>query len=117
MSEEKMAIVTEESQSGRYAVIGLRWNEVFPELVIAHCDEESLPGLITAPSIIGIGFSSREAAAGFIPNQSPRQFLRRKLSRTGRMARATLQHAIAVGVLLFYSKSILGAAIRACVGA
>jgi hypothetical protein len=34
MSAGKTAIVTEESQSERYAVIGARRNEVFPELFV-----------------------------------------------------------------------------------
>jgi hypothetical protein len=32
------------------------------------------------------------------------------------MARATLQYAIAASVLVFYSKNVLGAALRALVG-
>ena len=101
MSEKKTAVATEESQSERYAVIGVRWYEVFPELVVAYRDEESLRELIAAPCIIGIGFGSREAA----------------LTETRRIACAALQHAIAAGVLMFYSKSVIAAAVRAFVGA
>lgn len=145
MSEEKTAILTGESQSQRYVVIELRWTEVFPELVVAYRDEESLRGRIAASSFIGIGFSSRELATAIIPNsssgnadskktreklafgreddrrgpQSPRQQLPHavRLTETRRIACAALQHAIAAGVLMFYSKSVLGAALRAFVGA
>jgi hypothetical protein len=36
---------------------------------------------------------------------------------TRRIACATLQNAVVAGVLMFYSRSVLGAVIRACVGA
>jgi glutamate synthase domain-containing protein 1 len=45
----------------RYAVIGASSNK--PErLVIAYQDENCLRDLIAAPSIIGVGFASREEA-------------------------------------------------------
>jgi hypothetical protein len=36
---------------------------------------------------------------------------------TQRIPYATLQNILAAGVLMFYSRSVLGAVIRACVGA
>lgn len=39
------------------------------------------------------------------------------LAETRRIACAALQNAVAAGVLIFYSKSILGSVIRSCVGA
>jgi hypothetical protein len=39
------------------------------------------------------------------------------LAETRRIACATLQNAVVAGVLLFYSRSVLGAVIRAFVGA
>jgi hypothetical protein len=145
MSEKKTRIMTEESPSGRYAVIEIRRNEVFRKrFVISYRDEESLCELTAAPSIIGIGFSFREAAGAVIPNslsrdagaknipekpafrreddhvepQSPRHPLPRAgLAKTRRIACATLQNAVVAGALLFYSRSILGAIVRACVGA
>ena len=144
MSGKKTAIVTGESQGKRYAVIGVRWNHVFPELVISYREEESLRELVAALSIIGIGFSSREAAVTVVPNglsgdadskntwekpafrseddcrvpQSPRQRLQHSvgLKGTRRIACAALQHAIVAGALMFYSKSVMGAALRALVG-
>lgn len=147
MSEKKTAIVAGESRGERYAVIECRWTDVSPErFVIAYRDEESLRELIAAPSIIGIGFGSREAAVAGLENcsstgaasknsreklafdwreddhrgtQSPMQRLRQRirLTRTRSIACATLQGAIAAGILMFYSRSVLGAAIRSLVGA
>jgi len=53
-----------DSAGVRYAIIaGLR-TETGPErLVIAYPNEESLRDLIAAPSIVALGFSSREEAA------------------------------------------------------
>ena len=146
MPEKKTAIVTEESKGERYAVIEARWNGGFSErFVIAYREEESLRELIAGPSIIGIGFSSRESAIATIPNrsstnprsnnmrekhtfrreddhrgpESPRKRPRHKVGLTEipPLACAILQRAVATGVLLFYSKSLLGAAIRAFVAA
>jgi hypothetical protein len=54
-----------DSSGVQYAVIaGLR-TETGPEcLVISYANEESLRDLIAAPSIVALGFSSREEAAG-----------------------------------------------------
>jgi len=93
MSEKKTRIVTEES---RYAVIEFRRNEIFPErFVIAYRDQESL-----RPQR---------------PRQHPRH--RVELTETRRITCAILQNAVVAGALLFYSRSALGAVIRAFVGA
>ena len=143
MSEKKV-IATGESRSERYALIEARWDGIFSEyFVVAYREEESLRELIAGPSIIEIGFSSREAAIAVMPNrssrnadsrnirekrtlrrgddhcghQSPRQRPGHRfgLSESRRVACAILQRAVATGVLLFYSSSVLGAAIRAFV--
>jgi hypothetical protein len=49
------------------------------------------------------------------PEQEPRH--RVGLGKTRRIAFAALQNAVVAGGLLFYSRSILGAVVRACVGA
>lgn len=87
MSEKKTRIVTEKSQSGQYAVIEVRRCEVVPD---DHCGPHS-----------------------------PRQRLLNRvgLEETRCIAFATLQNAVVAGVLMFYSRSVLGAVIRACVGA
>jgi len=53
-----------DSSSVQYAVIaGLRTETGSERLVIAYPNEESLRDLIAEPSIIAVGFSSREEAA------------------------------------------------------
>lgn len=145
MSENKLAVVIERAQIARYALIELRWSEVFPELVIVHCDDESLRQRIAARNIVGIAFICRDATIGRILSGSSnacdsKELLDRPASRHGdgdrelqspslppqhrvglttirETAFATLQRGIAAGVLMFYSTSIVGAAIRALVGA
>jgi hypothetical protein len=129
MSEKETAIATGESQGERYLVIEVRWCEPFPErFVFALRHEESLRERIAGVSVVGIGFGVCKAAAeeklavdcegdhrgGQSPRQDPRH--RVGLSETRRIARATLQYAIAASVLVFYSKNVLGAALRALVG-
>jgi|HubBroStandDraft_6_1064221.scaffolds.fasta_scaffold161379_3 hypothetical protein len=145
MSEKKTNIVTEESKSGRHAVIEFRRDEVFHRrFAISYHDQESLRE-IAAPSFIGIGFSFCEAAVAVIPNSSsrdadsnnmpdkptvrredgrrgPQSRMRCLLHRTGLtttrgIACATLQSAVVAGVLMFYSRSVSGAVVRACIGA
>jgi hypothetical protein len=131
--------------SQRYLVIEARWHEpILERFVFALRDEESLREPIPRISAVGIGFGPCEGAAAVIPNsssrgadsknnpeklavdcegdqrggESPRQDPRHRvgLSETRRIARATLQYAIAASVLVFYSKNVLGAALRALVG-
>jgi hypothetical protein len=128
MSEKETAIATGESQGERY-LIEARWYEPFLErFVFALCDEESLGERLVGVSVVGIGFGVCKAAAEekFAVDcegdhrgaQSPRQDRRHRvgLSETRCIARATLQYAIAASVLVFYSKNVLGAALRALVG-
>jgi hypothetical protein len=130
----------------RYAVIEAHWTKGPPErFVIAYRDEECLRDLIAAPSIIATGFASREGAASIAAclsaravskktqkalavdgsetdqrgTQSPTQRWRDGfgLAETRRIARGALQHAVAATMLMFYSRSVLSAAIRSFVGA
>jgi hypothetical protein len=145
MPGNKLAIARNNSQGGRYAVLELRWKETFPELVIAYCDEESLRKLIAAPNMIGIVFSSgqagvagvqdgssngtdskkvpewqtseREAGDRELQSQPCLLQLRIGLGDIRRIAFESAQRAVAAGILMFYSTNILGAAIRALVGA
>jgi hypothetical protein len=100
MSVTKTRIVMEESQSVRDAVIVIeeRWNEVFAErIAIAYRQLES----------------PRE-----LRGASSEQLRRRvRFTETRVVACATLQNALVTGVLMFYSRSILGAVIRGFVGA
>jgi len=112
-----------------YLVTEGRWHEPIPKrFVFAVRDEESMRQRIAGVRIVGIGFGiCKAAAAGKLAvdcegdhggAQSPRLDPRHRvgLSETRRIAGATLQYAIAAGVLVFYSKNVLGAALRALVG-
>jgi hypothetical protein len=129
MSQKKTAIATGESRSERYLVIEARWYEPFRErFVFALRDEELLRQRISGVSAVGIGFGVCKTAAAeklavdcegdHRRAQSPRQGPRHRvgLPDTRRIAGATLQYAIAASVLVFYSKNVLGAALRALVG-
>jgi hypothetical protein len=142
MSEKKTTIASGESPSERYLVIEARWYQpFFKRFVFVLCDEKLLRERIAGISIVGVGFGSCEAAATNSSSraadpkdglekapvdcegdssglQSPRQDLRHKvgLSETPRIAGVILQYAVAASVLTFYSKSVLGAALRALVG-
>jgi hypothetical protein len=138
MSEKKTA-------SERYLVIEARWHEpILKRFVFALRAEESLHEPLAGISVVGVAFVACEGAAAGTPNspsrgadskntpeklavdceghhggaQAPRQGLRHGvgLSETRRIAGATLQYAIAASVLMFYSKNVLGAALRALVG-
>jgi hypothetical protein len=115
--------------SERCLVIEARWYEpLLRRFVFALRDEESLRERIAGVSVVGIGLGVCKAAAeeklavdsegDHCGGQSPRQDPRHRvgLSETRRIAGATLQYAIAAGVLVFYSKNVLGAALRALLG-
>ncbi len=145
MSEKKTAIAAGESQYERYVVIGARWYGPFlARFVIVLGDADSLRERIAGISFVGIGFGRCEWAAAVIPNrpaggddpknnqekvvvdcegdpggaQSQKHGLRHRigLSEIRRVAGSTLQYAIAASVLMFYSKNLLGAALRTLVG-
>jgi hypothetical protein len=122
-----------------YAVIKASSKKDRPErLVIAYHDEQSLRDLIAAPSIIGIGFASREEAIANcerrISNATP---LKQKTRITAmfhathengnlpsgyvvkrwRVPQSILQSALAPVVALIYSKNIVSAMIRMALGA
>jgi len=115
--------------SERYLVIEARWHELILErFVFALRDEESMRERIAGISVVGVAVGVCEAAAAekravdcegdHTGGHSPRHSLRHRtgLSETRRIAGATLQYAIAISVLVFYSKNVLGAALRALVG-
>jgi hypothetical protein len=114
MSGKKTTFVTEASSGGRYAVIGLQWNGLFPELVFAIRDEKSLPEQTAVANLIGIGIGSQPTTA-VIPNGSlPEQHFEQ---RGGRKELRPIALAIAAGISMFYSTSIMGVALRAFLGA
>ena len=143
--QEGAYMLGKETASERYLVIEARWYKPFLErFVFALRDEESLCEPIAGISVVGIGVGPCGGAAAVVPNSSswsadsknnpeklaveyegdhrgaqpPRQDLRHRVgpSETRRIAVATLQYAIAASVLMFYSKNVLGAALRALVG-
>ena len=115
--------------SERYLVIeGRRHEPTLKRFVFALRDEETLRQRIAGVNVVGIGFGVCKAAAAeklavdcegdHRGAQSPRQDPHHRLgfSETRRLAGATLQYAIAASVLMFYSKTVLGVALRALVG-
>jgi hypothetical protein len=126
-----------------YAVISVRGGPCCERLVIAYPDEKSLEGLIAAPSILGLGYRSREEAQANLNRRAttPRH-LGRKLSAAlvsitgpciefvanhqfpGGAAnfasacctiRDLLQRSWTLAIVALYSKSVLSAAVRALI--
>jgi hypothetical protein len=144
MSEMETGTAPEESQSGRYVVIEIQRNEAFiRRFVISYRGEQALREPIAASTMLGIGLSFRKEAVVVAPSsssrdagkksvekkhsfrrkneprgpQSPTLQLRHRLGlmETRRIACATLRNVVVAGVLIFHSRSILGAVIRAFV--
>ena len=125
----------------QYAVISVRYKPRCERLVIAYPDEKSLRDLVAAPSILGLGYRSREEAQANIDrcttavypsrqrvmatlvtvsqtvkkvaanHEFPREGV--NLARTWSIVRDFLQHSLAVAIVVFYSKNVLSAAVRA----
>ena len=123
-----------------YAVIQPSSKKDRPErLVIAYHDENCLRDLIAAPSIVGLGFASREEAIANLEDhvsdaapskQSPRITAmfhathangdlpsRPGLVKHCRIPQSILQSAFAAVIGLFYSRNIVSAMIRMALGA
>ena len=123
----------------QYAVIQLSSITDPPErLILAYTDERTLRALIAGPSIVGLGFGSREEAVStenptlektvaLAPAnelESPRPGQHRPYCRGGRpvawssfsslrrLASGIVQLAFAATVCIFYSKNIVSAIIR-----
>ncbi len=124
----------------RYAVIQASSNKDRPErLVIAYHDENCLRDLIAAPSIIGLGFASREEAPanleGHMSDAAPSKQKPRitamfhathengdlpsghGLVKHRRIPQSILQSTLAAIIALFYSKNIVSVMIRMALGA
>ena len=124
----------------RYAVIQASSNKDRPErLVIAYHDENCLRNLIAAPSIIGLGFASREEAianlGGHMSDAAPSKQKPRitamfhathanvelagghGLVKHRRIPQSILQSALAAVIALIYSKNVVSAMIRTALGA
>jgi hypothetical protein len=128
----------------QYAVISVRTVPQCERLVIAYPDEKTLRDLLARPSILALGYRSREQAEASIcrygvtpqPLQrksmgtlvaNKRQTLKESVSG---LAQAThrfswakmqstlcglLQQTLAAAVVLLYSKNLLSAAVRALI--
>jgi len=123
-----------------YAIIQASSKQDSPErLVIAYHDENCLRDLIAAPSIIGLGFASREEAIAnlksFASNAAPSKQKPRitamfhtthanielagghGLVKHRRIPQGIVQSALAAVIALFYSKNIVSVMIRLALGA
>ena len=135
-----------DSSSLQYAVIeALRTGGRPESVVIAYRDEESLRDLIAAPSIVAVGFSSRQQAAastevyGSAAVTSKRslragvvdaagkcerrsQSAERRfedwfgLGQTGEIGRRILRDVVAAAIRIFNSRNDISAAIRFALG-
>src|SRR5258708_39870823 len=124
----------------RYAVIQASSKKNRPErLVIAYHDENCLRDLIAAPSIIGLGFASREEAIanleGHMSDAAPSKQKPRitamfhathanvelagghGIVKHRRIPQSILQSALAAVISPFYSKNNLSVGIRIALGA
>jgi hypothetical protein len=123
----------------RYAVIqASSKKDRLERLVIAYHDENRLRGLIAAPSIIGLGFASREEAIANLKSFASDAAPSKQKPRITTMFHAThanvelegerglvkhrriaqiLQFALATAIALLYSKNIVSIMIRIALGA
>lgn len=97
-----------DSSSDQNAVIESRCTDRHAErFVLAYYDQGSPRELLAAPSIVAIGFTSREDAMKRIEASAEARGI----------VRRSLQHAIAASILIFYSRNITSTAIRTLLGA
>jgi hypothetical protein len=124
----------------RYAVIAVRHEPHCERVVIAYPDEKTLCNLL-GPSIVALGYSSREEAEAsiyrykivarsscrkplatlvaksmqtvkkFVSNHSPAKHELR-FGKTQSTICGLLQHAFTAAAVVFYSKNVLSGAIR-----
>jgi hypothetical protein len=132
-----------QSSVWEYAVISLGTEPRCERAVIAYPDEKSLRDLIADPSIVALGYRSREeakanldgcttaayspqrklTATSFTTRRSLKRFVANReiprgefnLARTWSIVRGLAQHSFAVTIAVFYSKNLLSAAIRALI--
>jgi len=123
----------------RYAIIQASNNNDDPEgLVIAYPDEKCLRDVIAAPSIVGLGFESREEAMAKVvvrmpdpgaskakhrpipmsykPQQDGDAASRCGFVKNHRKTFNILQCALATITVLFYSKNLFSIMLRAALG-
>ncbi|MGA9977345.1 MAG: hypothetical protein WBQ08_01720 [Candidatus Sulfotelmatobacter sp.] len=131
-----------DASTWQYAVIAIRTQPRPERLVIAYPDEKTLHTVIAGPSIIALGYDSRDQAVVDIEScapitvalrkrpgavlvgtkeQSPKEIRAAKRRSIGRFGLVwtlsaighVLQHSVAAAIIFFYSKNILSATVRA----
>ena len=133
-----------DTSTWRYAVINLRSEPARERLVIAYPDEETLRDLIAAPSIVGLGYTSRADAVRNIdrcvttkasvkrqlkaalhhPSMTflieCRSALRRlaggfELSGASKVMGNLLHNGLAAALIFFYSRNVFSSTVRALI--
>lgn len=133
-----------DTSTWQYAVISVRSEPARDRLVIAYPEEETLRDLIAAPSIVGLGYTSRADAlknmdrcvttkaslkrllktASLHSNMTflteCRVALRRfgggfDLSGTSKLMRNLLHNGLAAALGFFYSRNVLSSTVRALI--
>ena len=127
----------------QYAVIFVRSEPRCERLVIAFPHQKTLGDLVAAPSILGLGYRSREEAQANIDRCTTTVYSSRRkvkatlvttiwslnkfvashefpragfnLARTWSIICDFLQRSFAVAIVVFYSKNVLSAAVRALI--
>jgi hypothetical protein len=131
-----------DTSTWQYAVISVQSEPDRERLVIAYPDEETLRGVIAAPSIVALGYTSRAEAlkniercvatkaslkrllktASLDPNMTflteCRAALRRLAGGFGRagssrVMRNLLHNGLAAALIFFYSRNVLSSTVRA----
>lgn len=126
----------------QFAVISVRTVPHCERLVVAYPDEKTLRDLLAAPSIVALGYNSREEAQASISDratitdplrykpiatlaarnmQALKEYVCNHLPGRGKFGlgkkkntiRGLLQETFAAVVVLFYSQKVLSAALRA----
>jgi hypothetical protein len=98
-----------------YAVIALRSKSPRERFVIAYSDEGSLRSFLAAPSIVGLGYGSRDEAVANIGRFAPTVGDIRNFTRARNIIRRILQHSVAAAIVFFYSRNLFSATVRSFV--
>ena len=132
-----------QSSMWQYAVISLGIEPRCERAVIAYPDEKSLRDLLADPSILGLGYRSREEAKANLDSCTTASYSSRRkltatsftakrslqrlvanreiprgefnLARTWRIVRGLTQRSVAIAIDVFYSKNLVSGAIRALI--
>jgi hypothetical protein len=133
-----------DTSTWQYAVIAIRTQPHPERLVIAYSDEKTLRAVIAVPSIIALGYESRDQAVADIDRCMPMPVAsrprstaelvstnRRSLENAGAAKRRSadryglgwthsflgqvLQHGVAAAIVFLYSRNVLSAIVRAFV--